>query len=69
MGWKYEAEGDRAATLRMAELQLAECRTNACVTNGPAYGEGFGLVTAPGSCVHLADAPALFEALEGLLKS
>jgi hypothetical protein len=34
------------------------------VANGPAYGEGFGLVTRNGASTHLADKPALFEALE-----
>jgi phosphopantothenate---cysteine ligase (CTP) len=44
VGWKYEVEGDRAGAVRQAEQQLTECRTDACVANGPAYGEGFGLV-------------------------
>jgi phosphopantothenate---cysteine ligase (CTP) len=69
VGWKYEADGDRPTTVQLAEMQMAQCRTNACVANGPAYGEGFGLVTSPGRYAHLADAAALFEALEKLLKS
>lgn len=67
VGWKYEVDGDRAGVIRITEQQLAQCRTDACVANGPAYGRGFGLVTGAGRCVHLANAPALFEALEQLL--
>jgi phosphopantothenoylcysteine decarboxylase/phosphopantothenate--cysteine ligase len=68
VGWKYEVDGDRAAVLRAAENQLAECRTSACVANGPAYGGGFGLVTGPGELVDLEDSKALFQSLEALLR-
>ncbi len=63
-GWKYEVDGQRADVIRAAEIQIAECLTNACVANGPSYGDGFGLVARNGSCIHLAGKPALFEALE-----
>jgi phosphopantothenoylcysteine synthetase/decarboxylase len=63
-GWKYEVDGDRADVIRAAEKQIAECLTNACVANGPAYGDGFGLVSPDGSCAHIADKAALFEALK-----
>lgn len=68
VGWKYEVDGDRAAVLRAAENQLAECRTNACVANGLAYGKGFGLVTGPGKLVELGDSQALLQSLEALLR-
>ena len=68
VGWKYEVDGDRAAVLCAAENQLAECRTSACVANGPAYGNGFGLVTGPGKLVELGDSQALFQSLEALLR-
>ncbi len=68
VGWKYEVDGDRSAVLSAARQQLSECGTNACVVNGPAYGVGFGLVTAKGECAHWADRQLLFKALEeGLL--
>jgi len=67
IGWKYEVEGDRTRALEWARSQIAECRTNACVANGPAYGSGFGLVTATGDSSHWANPPALFEALAELL--
>jgi phosphopantothenoylcysteine synthetase/decarboxylase len=66
-GWKYELESDRAQAIARAVTQLAENRTDACVVNGRAYGEGFGLVTAPGQCRHLADRRILFDALEDLM--
>jgi phosphopantothenate---cysteine ligase (CTP) len=68
VGWKYEVDGDRADVLRQAQRQLSDCRTDACVANGPAYGPGFGLVRAGEPCAHLADSAQLFETLEALLR-
>src|SRR5207248_1979396 len=68
VGWKYEVEGDRPGVIRTAGKQIAESLTNACVANGPAYGDGFGLVTRTGSCSHLANAEALFDALERAIR-
>ena len=69
VGWKFEVEGDRAGVIRLAEQQIAECLTDACVANGPAYGAGFGLVRAGGQYTHLPDAAALFTALEALMSA
>jgi phosphopantothenoylcysteine decarboxylase/phosphopantothenate--cysteine ligase len=63
VGWKFEADGGRAGALRSARRQLADCSTDACVANGPAYGRGFNLVTADGK-KHFADKQTLFAALE-----
>ncbi len=63
VGWKFEADGARAEALAAAKRQMAECRTDACVVNGPAYGAGFGLVQSR-RVVHLADQARLFVALE-----
>ncbi len=68
VGWKYEVVGDRAGVSRSAQTQIAECQTAACVANGPAYGEGFGLLKRGGDLTHLPDAPALFEALEAFIR-
>ncbi|HEX4265914.1 MAG TPA: phosphopantothenoylcysteine decarboxylase [Verrucomicrobiae bacterium] len=62
-GWKYEVDGGRPEVVHAAENQIAECRTNACVANGPAYGEGFGLIIENGACTHIDGREALFEAL------
>jgi phosphopantothenate---cysteine ligase (CTP) len=67
VGWKFEVDGDRASVLRAAENQMRECRTDACVVNGPAYGEGLGLMTGPGQCEPMAGQAELFEALAKLI--
>jgi phosphopantothenoylcysteine decarboxylase/phosphopantothenate--cysteine ligase len=67
VGWKFEVDGDRAGVLRLAEEQIRQCRTAACVANGPAYGEGWGLVT-PERCTHWEQAQALFAALEEFIR-
>ena len=67
VGWKFEVDGTRADALTAGEAQLRRCQTNACVVNGPAYGEGFGLLISGLSSVHLPTASRLFEALARLL--
>jgi phosphopantothenoylcysteine decarboxylase/phosphopantothenate--cysteine ligase len=64
VGWKFEADGNRAEAVAAARRQIAECSTDLCVVNGPAYGEGFGLVSKRGDPAHLANPPLLFDALE-----
>ena len=68
VGWKYEVEGGRADAIQLAQRQTDECHTDACVANGPAYGTGFGLVKKGGEFTHLADAAALFTALEEFIR-
>ncbi len=67
VGWKFEADGKRADAVAAARRQLAECSTDLCVVNGPAYGEGFGLLGKKGEPAHLANPPLLFDALEKVL--
>jgi phosphopantothenoylcysteine decarboxylase/phosphopantothenate--cysteine ligase len=69
VGWKFELDGDRTHLIEAAKEQLTSNRTNGCVINGAAYGEGFGLVTGTGQSEHLADVPALYSALAGLIAS
>ena len=40
-GWKYEVDGGPQSALARGEEQLARSHTDACVVNGPAWGEGF----------------------------
>jgi hypothetical protein len=54
--------------IRLAERQITDCRTDACVANGPAYGAGFGLVKGGGESMHLPDMAALFAALEEFMR-
>lgn len=67
IGWKYEVDGGREEAIGLGRRQIAECHTDLCVVNGPAYGVGFGLVEPGGACRHVADAAALFAALEAAL--
>jgi phosphopantothenoylcysteine decarboxylase/phosphopantothenate--cysteine ligase len=69
VGWKFEADGARADAISAAQRQIAECSTDLCIANGPAYGEGFGLMARDGKPLHLASAPLLFESLEKFLRS
>jgi hypothetical protein len=49
-----------------ARVQIRTCGTQACVVNGPAWGDGFGVVTRNG-VAPFPDALALAGALEQLL--
>jgi phosphopantothenoylcysteine decarboxylase/phosphopantothenate--cysteine ligase len=64
VGWKFEADCKRPEAVEAARRQIAECSTELCVVNGPAYGEGFGLVGKKGEPAHLGNPPLLFDALE-----
>ena len=64
VGWKFEVDGSRGSVIKKAVQQIANCRTDACIANGAAYGLGFGLVTGRGDCVHLRNMKQLFAALE-----
>jgi phosphopantothenate---cysteine ligase (CTP) len=67
VGWKYEVDGDRAAVLAKARQQLADNHTDACVANGGAYGEGFGVVSREGADQHVTGRAELFAILEELI--
>ncbi len=69
VGWKYEVDGDRAGVLKAAQGQMLDCRTDACVANGPAYGRSFGLLTADGTLSDVRGSEELFTALELLIQS
>ena len=59
VGWKYELDGTRDDALALAARQIAECRTDACVVNGTAWGAGFGFVEPGKSPFAIADKMAL----------
>jgi phosphopantothenoylcysteine decarboxylase/phosphopantothenate--cysteine ligase len=67
IGWKFEVDGDRTGVIELARRQLAECKTDACVANGPAYGVGFGLITPHSEPIHFKEPTSLFESLEKLI--
>ncbi|HTD66708.1 MAG TPA: phosphopantothenoylcysteine decarboxylase [Candidatus Limnocylindria bacterium] len=68
VGWKYEVDGLRDEVIEKASRQIFENQTDACVANGPAYGEGFGLVT-PDGCHPIGDAPALYYELNQFISA
>ena len=68
VGWKYELNGTRSDALAKVWRQIRECRTNACVINGRAWGKGFGFCTPPDSILELADKQAVVEFLPRWLR-
>jgi phosphopantothenoylcysteine synthetase/decarboxylase len=48
VGWKLELEGSRDDLISEAARQVKKNRTDACVINGRAFGEGFGFCTPEG---------------------
>ena len=60
-GWKYEVSGNRKSALDSAKQQIKRCNTNLCVANGPAYGDGFGLVSD--EVIHCVNDHSLFRLL------
>jgi phosphopantothenate---cysteine ligase (CTP) len=65
VGWKFEVEGNRESAITKGRKQIADNRTDACVVNGPAYGEGFALVRD--DVRHCATKEDLFEQLVAML--
>ena len=61
VGWKYEVNGNQDTALAAGTEQIRRCRTDACVVNGPAYGEGYGWLTD--SSEHCPNERALFARL------
>jgi len=68
VGWKYEVDGDRDAALGQGRMQITDNRTNGCVVNGPAYGDGYGYgwLPAEGQAEHLPSQAVLFDKLTAL---
>ena len=68
VGWKYELDGGREAVIERARRQMIDCRTDASVINGAAYGTGFGFVEKGGKITHLPTKSALAEWIARWLK-
>jgi phosphopantothenoylcysteine synthetase/decarboxylase len=43
VGWKFELDGTRDQVIEKGIRQIRENQTDACIVNGDAFGEGFGL--------------------------
>ncbi len=69
-GWKYEVDGNRLTTFDKAQKQIEENKTNACIINGSAYGNGFGLLKKGSETLnHLDNTKMLYDALASLIKN
>jgi phosphopantothenoylcysteine decarboxylase/phosphopantothenate--cysteine ligase len=68
VGWKYEVDGTREEALGKGRRQLEAARSQACVVNGPAYGDGFALVVPEKPPRELPNREVLFTALLRLLE-
>jgi phosphopantothenoylcysteine decarboxylase/phosphopantothenate--cysteine ligase len=60
VGWKYEVDHSREEAIALGIKQLADNQTDYCVLNGPAYGDGFGILSKTRKLVHCPNRAALF---------
>ena len=69
-GWKYETEGTQDNLLSKAHHQISTCKTDICVMNGPAYGQGFGIFSSKETnFIHIKNRELLYEKLLALLRN
>jgi phosphopantothenoylcysteine synthetase/decarboxylase len=59
VGWKYELDGTADNVMARGRQQMNDCLTDACVLNGEAYGNGYGVISRSGEQAHLPDKVAL----------
>jgi phosphopantothenoylcysteine synthetase/decarboxylase len=68
VGWKYELDGGRDDVLAKARRQIEENGTDACIANGAAYGDGFGIVRVGKPVEHCIDRERLCQWLAASLR-
>ncbi|MEM9399723.1 MAG: phosphopantothenoylcysteine decarboxylase [Verrucomicrobiota bacterium] len=61
IGWKYEIDGDLKSCIEKGLSQIKESKTDACVLNGTAYGQGFGLLHPDKQLEPFSDSSSLIE--------
>lgn len=66
IGWKYELVGSREEAIAKGFQQIRDCRTDACVVNGAAYGAGFGICVGK-TLTEAANLQALIDELKKLV--
>ena len=78
VGWKYEVNGSKADSLEKGYQQMVTAHTDACVVNGPAYGDGFGVVFSKATSsaqdggdkvTHTPEKPELFFLLSSWIEN
>ena len=62
-GWKYEMDGSRQNALLRGWSQIEDCKTDACIVNGAAYGDGYAFCPGRDQSIHLETVAALAEHL------
>ena len=62
-GWKYEVGGTRENAIERGRKQICENRTDYCVVNGTAYGDGYGVVDRDQQHIHCHAHEQLYDAL------
>jgi phosphopantothenoylcysteine synthetase/decarboxylase len=62
-GWKYEVDGSSAEVAALGLKQIQENFTDYCVLNGPAYGQGFGILSSKNQKCHCDTPEDLFREL------
>jgi phosphopantothenoylcysteine decarboxylase/phosphopantothenate--cysteine ligase len=68
VGWKYEVDGTRDSALAAGRKQIQRYRTDACVVNGPAYGDGLGVIRKGSpDAEHVTGLAPLFAVLEDIV--
>lgn len=69
IGWKYELDGTREAALAKGQQQIRENRTDLCVVNGRAFGQGFEVIDEKSDLARLSSKAALTDWLSARLRS
>lgn len=67
-GWKYEVDGNRDTVIKVGLNQIEKNNTDAAVLNGPAYGNGFGVLTKDGNLEHCPNIDDLVKYLASLVE-
>lgn len=68
VGWKYELAGTQQDALEKAQRQIQENRTDACVLNGQAYGNGFAFCRPYDPVFECSNKPELVQLLSAWLR-
>ncbi|KIE59244.1 phosphopantothenoylcysteine synthase [Methylacidiphilum kamchatkense Kam1] len=51
-GWKYEVSGNYETVYKKGKQQIERSGSDYCVLNGPAYGQGYGILNKQGEVFH-----------------
>ena len=69
LGWKWEADGSKADIMKAAKAQISECHTDACILNGPAYGDGYLFMPSKGDSTACPGPATLGHVIAAFLKN